>query len=363
MSSSFKLTKKEIETLLTAGSMAPSGANAQPWRVKVFPDNLKLYFDPKRSASFIDVGKTASLFGLGCFLENIEVAAEELSLKYSLSFNFSNLNKTIVTMKFVGRNEERGGSRAYLYPFIKERVSNRQLYDGSMVDAGYIKQIQKDTSDHNKNLRLAAISQQAKKVLLAKVLGRADVIRMTNRKAYTQMIQEFRWSPEEVKKTRDGLDLRTLEMPKNMAKIFTLIHKHHQIINMLPRRVFVEISKPMIEGSSHVHCLYTTRKLTPEIMFEAGRIIERIWLKTTSKKLSFHPWTIVTFFIFRMLYHKGEGFSKEEINELKSIRSDLNQIFNLKNSEVPIFIFRISRAKKPSARSLRLNWKEFTEFA
>ncbi len=362
MSQNFSLTSKEIETLIKAGGMGPSGGNAQPWRVKVFPNKLELSLDPKRSESFIDVGKFASIFALGCFLENVEITAQKLGLAYSSLLQITDVTKKIVTITFAGRNFVHKNSRAYLFPTIAKRVTNRQLYDGSVIEDNYIKQLQKTTGDFNSNLNMSALSKQQEKLALAETLGRADIIRMTNKQTYTQMIEEFRWTQEDVLRTHDGLDLQTLEMPRNLARIFTLIHKHHEIMNMLPKKVFREISKPLIEGSSHVCCLSTTGRLTPEISFEAGRIIERIWLIATSLNLAFQPWTIVTFFIFRVFYFEGEGFSRSEIVEIKAIREELQRHFNLKNSETPLFIFRLSRAKKPTAKSLKRDWREFVEF-
>jgi hypothetical protein len=357
---SFRLTKKQVEILLEAGSQAPSGGNTQPWKVKVFSDRLEFSLDPKRSVSFIDVNKTASLFSLGCFLENIEIAAQKLELAYKVSLDFSDLTRSIVVIKFEDNVPD--NSRTHLFPSIKERVTNRQLYDGSLVDEKIINKFIEETREYNNSLKLASISDQRQKVKLAHTLGRADVIRMTNRKAYSQMIGEFRWSKKEVLETKDGLDLRTLEMPRNLAKIFTLIRKHHNIMGVLPKRVFEEISKPIIEGSSHVLCVYSSKGLSSEIIFEAGRVVERIWLEATSKGLAFQPWTIVTFFFFRVFNFGGEGFSAEEIKEIKSIREELNEIFNLKDSDMPLFIFRISKAKEPTARSLKLHWKDFTTF-
>lgn len=357
---SFRLTEKQVEILLEAGSQAPSGGNVQPWKAKVFPDRLELYLDTKRSVGFLDVNKTASLFALGCFLENIEIAAQKLKLAYKVSLDFSDLSRTIVVIKF--EDSAPDNSRTHLFPSIKERVTNRQLYDGSLVEEKIINKFINDTENYDNRFKLVSISDQRQKVNLAHTLGRADVIRMTNRKAYSQMIGEFRWSKEEVLKTRDGLDLQTLEMPRNLAKIFTLIREHHNIMNVLPRKAFEEISKPVIEGSSHVLCVSSTKGLSSEIIFEAGRAVERIWLEATSKGLAFQPWTIVTFFFFRVFNFGGEGFSVEEIKEIKSIREELNEIFNLKDSDMPLFIFRISKAKEPTARSLKLHWKDFTTF-
>src|SRR6185312_9252952 len=97
MSESIILTQKEIEVLCTAGSLAPSGGNAQPWKVNVKKNKIEIQLDPKRSDSFIDVGRYASVFSLGCFTENFCLAADSLGLEYAMEVsNFKDIKGTIV---------------------------------------------------------------------------------------------------------------------------------------------------------------------------------------------------------------------------------------------------------------------------
>ncbi|KKP59868.1 MAG: UBA/THIF-type NAD/FAD binding fold protein [Candidatus Gottesmanbacteria bacterium GW2011_GWA1_34_13] len=290
------------------------------------------------------------------------IAAQKLGLVYELVTDFKDLSKTVARIIFTDRNRKSNHGLISLFSQIGKRVTNRQLYDGTLIEEKYISALKKIITENSSNFLLNAVSRQKDKIALVDALGKADVIRMTNFQAYKQMIGELRWNTEEVKRTRDGLDIKTLEMPYNLDKLFALVHKYHGIMKLLPKRVFIEITKPTIEGSSHVLCLSTNKKYNSQILFETGRIIEKIWLTATSWNISFQPWTISTFFIFRITFYKGIGFTDHEIEEIKKIKKEINFIFNLSDKDLPLFIFRLARAKKPSVRSLRLDWKDFTDF-
>ena len=61
---------------------------------------------------------------------------------------------------------------------------------------------------------LHADASAAGKAKIASVLGEADVVRTFDRRFHDQMLSEMRWTPEEAERTRDGIDIYTLELPK-----------------------------------------------------------------------------------------------------------------------------------------------------
>lgn len=359
----FKLTTEEIEKLCIAGSMAPSGGNAQPWLVSIFYSNtFELRLDRKRSESFLDVGRYASFFALGCFTENLLIAAEWLGLKYEFKFlGYRSISEPLVKIIFTARQSTSSITKASLYPYIEKRVTNRQFYDGTSITEKNIHQLKKLVTASFKNYKISTLSLVEEKTILAEILGRLDVIRILNDSLFQEMVHEIRWSEEEVVKSRDGLDIKTLELPQNAAKGLILLKKFPSMRRVLPRTAFKDMAKPVLLGASHLCCLSVSLKLSPEIMFNGGRALEKLWLEITSLGFSFQPWTIFTFFMIRVNLFKGEKFSDEEIEEIKKAESDFRKVFNLEKDDIPIFIFRLSKSKPPSARSLRLRWEKFTQ--
>lgn len=357
------LTRKEIEKLCQAGEAAPSGGNAQPWKVTIEDGTFTIGLDEKRAESFIDVGQYASFFGVGCFLENVLIQAESLGLKYSIQIHdFKNIKEPLVTLTFTSR--ETITDLHPLQPFIERRVTNRHIYNGEIIEQTRINRLMNiiNGSEFKDNYGIAMENSFQDKKKIVAALGEADAIRILNDSAYKEMMSEFRWSEEEVVKTQNGLDMKTLELPKNAEKLYRLLKEYPFLKQILPRKALTDMAKPLLIGSSHLCCLYTTQKISPKVMLTAGRVFERLWLTATKEKIALQPWSILPFFLLRKNVFAGKGFSKDEVATLDKIEKKLLQAFSYKHTHTPLFIFRLSITDKaPSAHSRRLPWQSFTK--
>jgi len=361
MKEDFKLETNEIEKLCEAGAMAPSGGNTQPWKVLIRKNVFEIKLDPKRSDSFIDVGRYASIFSLGCFTENVCIVADYMGIKYELQFIDSKKNNDpFVRISFKSRQKGITSAKS-LYPFIKKRTTNRQLYDGAIIDKNDFNSLAQILKNFDKNFRLTFVSSHEKKVKAADILGKADGIRLMNDRLFNEMMGEFRWSQKEVLKTRDGLDLKTLELPGNADKMFLLLKKFPFARKIIPKKALERFARPLMLGCSHLCCLSFRGKPTPHTMFLAGRLIERLWLTATKLNLAIQPWTVFNFILIRATYYPNSGLSRQEENESLQIGKDFRQLYKLYKTGFPLFIFRLSKAKAPSAHSLRIPWQEYTK--
>lgn len=358
MSDGFTLTNSDIERLCVAGSKAPSGGNSQPWLVKVDKNFLSVFLDPIRSESFLDVGHYASYFGIGCFIENVAIEAESMGLKYVTELYES--KEPLATLTFHKKTD--GTSNSSLQQYIEKRVTNRQIYNGMTIEEDKIKELREEIQKEQAFGLYTEFSREGKE-RLADLFGQADAIRMMNYNTYEEMMHEFRWDEKEVA-SNDGLDIKTLEMPKNVEKLYRLLRDYPSARELMPQDAFAGMAKPLLTGSSHLCCLYTKEPLTPKNMLIAGRTFERLWLRATRLGIALQPWSILPFFLIRVNNFEGKGFSEKERERLKKIEKDLYQLMELANDDTPLFIFRLSYTdKEPSAHSLRISWKAFTHIS
>jgi len=357
----FILTSEEVKQLCIAGSLAPSGGNIQPWKVNVKKNELTISLDHTRSTSFLDVNHLASIFSIGSFVENVLIKADELGLSYQQSILPTRDNADFaVSISFTNRNTSLHANRDTLARFIHKRVTNRRISDGKNIETKKISVLKKLVQNTSHSYALATINTHDQKKILANILGKADAMRTLHTTLFSEMLNELRYSSKEASQTRDGIDINTLELPGNVTKMFTLLKRFPSIPKFLPREAFEDMVKPLILHSSHIGCLTTKLEINPYSLFTAGRIVEKIWLKTTKENIAFHPWTILTFFIIRIRYFNGEGFSKNQISEIYELESMLRNVFSIPHNEHPLFIFRLSYALPPTTNALRLDWKEFT---
>lgn len=358
MTQGFTLTYPEITKLSLAGNAAPSGGNFQPWRVVFFPDRMDIFVDEKRSQSFLDVGGYASIFAIGCLVENVTQTADELGLIYTVvRHEFIDCQQPVAIISFCARE---GSRRPNLAPAISRRCTNRRLADGSVLPPTQLQTLSRCIAA-NKKYRLHFVSRVPEKTAIAAQLGKLDGIRYLHPELFAEMMQEFKFPSEEELEIREGLDIRTLELPKNAPKLLALLNKYPKLRQDIPRATFEKFAQPLLLESSHLGCLTFAGQLTTQEMLQAGQHLERIWLQATQDNVAFQPWSIITFLNLRVTQFRGHGFSGDEKRCIKQVVQKVTQLFGAHTSESVVFVFRVSHAQPPTARSLRRNWQDYTE--
>lgn len=355
-----KLTQEQIKKLCESGGMAPSGGNIQPWKVEAYDNVLELKLDPVRSSSFLDVGQLASVFSLGSFFENLSITASSLGLSFDTKFQeFKTIDDAVVRIIFKDIDEKVKDHP--LESSISKRTTNRQMFDGTIIDKVTISALEKEVSDFNSEYKLTCLSNYDKKEQVIKILGKADGVRTLNDTLHKQMFDELRWTDSESNSMKDGIDIATMELPANAPVLLKQMKDHPFVRHLMPRKIFEDMAKPLLRGSSHLCVLSMSTKPDVKSMFLAGQILERIWLTATKLDLALHPWTVFTFFLLRVEHFSGEGFNKKEKEEIIHLGKELREHLGLSAQETPLFIFRLSKARPPSARSLRLPWQDYTK--
>ena len=182
MQSARNLTPHIIDTLLTAGSLAPLGGNIQPWKVNVYEDTLTITIPQERSGGALDVHHFASIFALGSFVENIEIAAKSVGILPMVVFEDSddpflitvNVICTTTGSSFIEDKE--------LAKSIPLRMTNRRMSDGTLLSPETIKSLETHIKEKNSSFTFQAVKTNSDKKMVANILGKTDRIRNCNEK-------------------------------------------------------------------------------------------------------------------------------------------------------------------------------------
>jgi hypothetical protein len=80
------MDKKIFEKLIFFASKAPSGDNQQPWRIQVKSPNFERIelFTKKPTDNFLYFKNRANFIACGCFLKNLEIAAQHFGYKTTI---------------------------------------------------------------------------------------------------------------------------------------------------------------------------------------------------------------------------------------------------------------------------------------
>ncbi|MGD9171980.1 MAG: hypothetical protein PVI97_18315 [Candidatus Thiodiazotropha sp.] len=347
------LSDTDFEQILAAAISAPSGGNMQPWLIKRNDDSLILSINHARSHNLLDVNGSAATFSLGMLAENILIKSSSLGYRQTLEFSTDNQHRKgnlIVTLAYTGKGEPIN-THPDLTHAISQRCTNRCLHIGEPISD----QITQSLGEHfaNSGCQVTFIKDETSKRALLKVLAINDVFRLRHHASLDQLLHEIRWNDEETQSTRDGIDLKTLELPPGAEQFLRSLRALPRLVYLLPKALLKQFSRPPILGSSHLGLVTIEATYSDHSMFQAGRHTQRLWLNSTVEKVGFQPYTVLTFNLLRILLASGEGFTNSEQTMIRAGAKEMCRIFGIPDSNIPVFIFRLARAPAPETRSLR----------
>jgi hypothetical protein len=350
------LSAEETARLCAAGAMAPSGGNTQPWRVTVTGNVMRIYPDPSRSdSSFLDVGGYASHIAIGCFAENVDIAARSLGLTHEMF-----VRNGAVEFTFSGRQS---ASPHELYEYLPRRETARRMVDRDRPSGPETERLAAVVPEVDARFKLTTLSDPVCRRALGRVLGAADVIRIRNRVMFNDMVREICWTEPEALARRDGIDLRTLELPPGTEKSLIVLRRLPWLRAVVPAVRLAATARSLVADCSCVGCMSTSAELDWGTMVAAGRALQRLWLSATRAGLSLHPWTVSALEVIRLERFAGSEFTARERHAVARIAEGLRDAFGLAPADMPVLVMRLSEAVPPQVRSLRLPWQSFTTLA
>ena len=354
----FELTSDEVKALAEAGAAAPSGGNVQPWRLVAGGAELVLRVDPERAGGLMDVGGSASILALGAFAENVAVASGARGLSHRIETESDPQEGFVARIVYEGRGEP-DAEAARLAEAIATRATNRRAWNGEVVGDAQVAALAEAVASAGRGCALRAVASEPEKTAVVHALAEADVVRTFNARLRAEMMSEMRWTPEEARETADGVDVATLELPSSALGGFRMMRSSLFVTLMVTRNRMRTMSRAALAASSHLACITIPREITKERLFDAGRAVERAWLRATALGLWIQPWSVAPFFALRA-EREPEVFSPKELETLRAVERSLAEAWAIPKDERPIFTFRLFAGDPPSARALRRPWESFT---
>jgi nitroreductase len=329
--------------------MAPSGGNCQPWRFVFRNGKLYCLHDVDRSASFLDFEHSASILAIGAAIENIALAAPTMGLEAHVElFPETELPRTVAAISFA----EVAARDEPLLDLVSRRVTNRRLASRVPLSVAETNALTASATDARANLQLLA--RDSELAAVAGVLARGDRVRFLSHTMHAELMHELRWTREEVERTRDGIDVATLELtPTDLAgmRLISSWSMMRVLRNIGAGRGLEKPTRNAIAAASGVGLL-TVDGTSLESYFNGGRAMQRVWLAATAQGLAFQPMAALVY-VFLRLIRGGRGFSEAERAELDRLRKDYCDLFETSADRAEVMLFRVGRAGPPTARALR----------
>ena len=348
------LSQEEIQQIVKAGIIAPSGGNAQPWKFVYSSKGLFIFHDAHFSHSLLDYNHLGSYIAIGAVMENITVKAASMQLKPLVSlFPASGNPELAAHISFIKSNEN--AHLTYLEPAIPLRVTNRELSKREALSPEFYNNLHQAISG-NSGAKLIVVDNEVLMEKLGSILATAEMLRIMHpRGHYDTFTNELRWTEKEIHEKMDGLDVNTLGASKPEVAALKIAEDPKAIAFLRELKggtAFTKMVKKAVGAASAIGII-TMPGFSEENFILGGMAMERLWLEANLASISFQPVTQLVFLTARYT-HGGADETDPDFNEaLKTLNEEfLSLVPEIEGSE-PVFIFRFSKAGAPSLRSLR----------
>lgn len=282
------VARTSSEQVLQAACRAPSGGNVQPWRFDISDQQLSLFLDPDRS-SLMDIKQRGSVLALGAAAMNAEVKSAEQGRSGHLRMDTSALTQAqrlgsvaVAALEF-GKSTDT--ALLSLSSYIDKRACARLRGSSSPIDAAWKASTQRRAEEQG----CQAIFLQGDALFAAAELwSEADRIRFLTPKLHSEMMSELSFPGDDI---RRGIDVRTLELSEKDNAALSIAKRSdamRELAAWAGGKRLGEGSKNLMRDADALMVL-TSSGNTDNDYFNAGRLLQRVWLEATRDKVGLHP--------------------------------------------------------------------------
>ncbi|MEO6916620.1 MAG: Rv1355c family protein [Chitinophagaceae bacterium] len=347
------LNPVELNAILEAACLAPSGGNAQPWKFLLKNDRLFICHDAHFSFSLLDYNKSGSMIAFGAMLENIEIKCSSMDIKVCIdTFPLENYPELIAVLGF--NHHGIVNSLTPLAAFIGIRNTNRIVTTREPLRSKDAETLQAMASTVI-GASLAIFESESSLASFNEILTNTERLRFLHPQGhYDTFVNEIRFTPDEIKSTADGLDVNTLNMKPSEIGALS-IAKDPAAISFLRKlqqgKGFKKISSKNILTASAI-CVLSMPDGSARSFFNGGRALERVWLEATRNGIGFQPISQITFMTELLSKKCSHLLNAYEESELVVIENKFRELMGNPSSH-PVFVFRLFYSDMPVVRSLR----------
>jgi hypothetical protein len=346
---------EQARFLVEQAVLAPSGGNTQPWRFRFDGRALHCRLDPDRSSTFLDVDHAAGHLALGAAVENIVVAAPVAGVDAEVRVGRGDAAVEILL-------SSARPSASPLFAAIAQRVTNRRRpHVPSPLDVATIEALVAAAAERGGTAQV--VRERAALDELGRLVGAADRLRMLSPRMHRELVGELRWSAAEAEKTRDGIDLASLELGALDVAVLRIL------ADPAVPRVLGELGAGEPLGgpardnfrAASAAVVVTVPESSRQAWIDGGRAVERLWLTACTRGVAGHPQAVLPFFLERLRAHP-DTFSADQRRELTALGERFKRVVG--TGDTPVMLLRlVVGAPRWTARSLRRPIDDVLELA
>jgi tRNA A37 threonylcarbamoyladenosine dehydratase len=340
---------------------APSAGNNQPWKWFATKSSLYLFHDKNKSYSWTDPYDNIAQLGLGACLENLILSANQSGYDCKVDYFPSEVNRLLVaSISFYPIKKELNKFQNELFSTINIRCTNRKKGTKQAIPKEFLENIKFSVGDGFEVL----FTEDEKQINeLGEIVSLTEKLRFLNPNGHDEFFnKELRWNEEDIKQTKDGLDIKTLEL-SHLDETGLKVASDTEVISYIRKWKggggLQKITRDAVKSSSAIGLLRSSSKAFKNYI-QGGQALQRVWLMANYHHISFHPISSPLFFFERL--NKKDDLPADMKESLKIQEQYFNSIFNKEINKTNIFLFRLSKSDAASVISLRKNVTDFLIF-
>lgn len=350
----FSIPNDTLTTLIEAAAKAPSGGNSQPWRWHYQNGILHLFLETDAAQAYLDPQQISAYVSLGSAIENLLLSAANIGLKVNWQLTPQLAPKHLAWFYFEP-NHSSTPSEKQLAAQINLRHTNRKIASTHQIEICNLNELS-TLVEKVDGAKLTWITEKDKIQSIATIATQTDLLRMFIPEAHEDFInREMRWNMDEVNQTEDGIGIHTLDLNNN-DQIGIRLLKDKKAVNFLQQinggSGFKRLTMQQFMSSAAIGLISMPHKNITGYV-NGGIAAQKMWLGATALNLQIHPVNVPLIFFFKNSIENSLPIPEENKTQLKQAEHTFNQIFDLKEHEQPIFMFRIFKAISSPERTIR----------
>jgi len=225
----------------------------------------------KRSLPVGDENNRLMNISLGCFIENLIIAADYFGYEYEVVDNTVNFKK-------IPLRQKPRGNKGHLLHSITKRVTNRGKYKKDPPDSKLLEKIKKT---ENLDVQLSVIKNVRLKEKVANVVIRAGIEATANRDFRRELSNHVK---NNLTPSKTGMPAFGYEIPTLISFIAPLMIKHLNM-NKINQRKDLE----MLTNHTPLFLVLSVKEDRPKYWIKTGRVFQKIALYCTQGGVAVQP--------------------------------------------------------------------------
>lgn len=351
-------------SMAEAAALAPSAENTQPWHFIVEENSLTICLDRSRALAS-DVDFMLDLTSLGTCTENAAIAAREAGYeptitRFAIEEQIRHPHGLVPVVQLACAEHGRADS---LSPWLASRCTSRRM-QSKKIAPSQLKTLSAEIEEIPA-VQVDWVTEQGAWLEIAQLVGIGNRIRFEFQPFHQEFYNNVRITADEVAKTRDGLDLATLQLPPGVATIMAMLKKwpRMKVANWLGFSHGVARQAAAEMRCSGAIGILTVDAATSESFLNGGRALQRLWLAATAAKLGFHPAAALAVFLAYAERTNGARLLPKHQRMAEDMQQRFCRLYPQLAGRTVQMVFRVGHAKQPKARSLRRQVEDVLELS